>query len=60
MKRPSARNTATFFHDLSVGQTATELRSPRTSTASRSRLSDLKGKVVVLDVWSTVAARARR
>ena len=52
MKKTLREEYPGYFHDLSVGQTAPELVTQDVD-GKPVKLSDLKGKVVVLDVWAT-------
>ena len=52
MKRTLREEYRGYFHDLSVGQTAPEVVTQDVD-GKPVKLSDLKGKVVVLDVWAT-------
>ena len=52
MKKTLREEYRGFFHDLSVGQTAPELVTQDVD-GKPVKLGDLKGKVVVLDVWAT-------
>jgi thiol-disulfide isomerase/thioredoxin len=52
LKRTLREEYPGYFHDLSVGQKAPELVS-QDIEGKRVKLSDLKGKVVVLDIWAT-------
>jgi thiol-disulfide isomerase/thioredoxin len=52
MKKTLREEYRGFFHDLSVGQTAPELVTQDVD-GKPVKLCDLKGNVVVLDVWAT-------
>jgi hypothetical protein len=52
MKKTLREEYRGYFHDLSVGQTAPEVVTQDVD-GKPVKLSDLKGKVVVLDVWAT-------
>ena len=52
MKKTLREEYPGYFHDLSVGQTAPELVTQDVD-GKPVKLGDLKGKVVVLDVWAT-------
>jgi thiol-disulfide isomerase/thioredoxin len=52
MKKTLREEYHGFFHDLSVGQTAPELVTQDVD-GKPVKLGDLKGNVVVLDVWAT-------
>ena len=52
MKKTLREEYRGFFHDLSVGQTAPELVTQDVD-GKPVKLGDLKGNVVVLDVWAT-------